>query len=477
MAFESHCPTSAGRCLCLGIMFVVAVAVAPLRADPPKPLSPDQVQFDQKTVEAQMQELQERMFRLGDLTRDSEPDDSARLLMGLRKAREEMILEQMHVVLDDLGQNNLAKASDEQAQVLVKLESLKQLLTSTDLDMQMRLEQLRTLNAAIAKLDSALKEEKRQRDQTGKFADQLQKKTIDPAALLASQQDQRQNRQVTDSIAATVKDLGPGPAKATDMLGNASQSMSLAEGHLGAGRPSDAQGLQSAAVDSMQQARDQLEQERQRILDELQGQVRKQVIRNLQDMLDRQKTVREATETIVGRLPSGEAATLQRVVMLAAPENAITRICDDTTELVSETEFSVALPPALAELHDSTGAVADHLQTGIATAALVSNEKDVEHDLQDLLDTFKELSADPGPPSHCRGCKGNKNKLLAELKVLRMLQVRVNAQTAQEDARRAADGPSSQPSDDLSASITATRDRQADIQTATNEIHQELFGS
>ena len=56
-------------------------------ADVAPAVSPtDQVQFQQKTVEAGMQELQDRMFHLADLTRDTEPDDSSRLLMAVCKA-------------------------------------------------------------------------------------------------------------------------------------------------------------------------------------------------------------------------------------------------------------------------------------------------------------------------------------------------------------------------------------------------------
>jgi hypothetical protein len=431
----------------------------------------DQVEFAQKTVQAQMQELQERMFRLADLTRDSEPDDSARLLMALRKAREELILEQMHDILDEMNQSDLAKASDEQTQVLTKLEELKKLLTSTDLDMQMRLEQLRTLNAAIAKLDSAIKEEKRQHTQTNQYSIQQQQGKLDVKLLAGPQQDQRQNRKTTEAVAATVKDLGPGPAKAADVLGGACQSMSLAEGSLGSGRPSDAQGLQSTAIDSMQRARDQLDQERQKILQEIQGQVRKQVIENLQDMLDRQKNIRLATSAIVERLPSGEPTTMARVVRLSPGENAIVRICDDTNDLIKETEFSVALPPALEEIHDSCTALSARLQSGVADEATVAAEKQVEQDLQDLIDTFKELQSDPGPPSNCH-CKGNKNKLLAELKVLRILQSRVNKQTLQADASRT----TTQPSDDLVANINSIHDRQADIQSAAEQIHRDLEG-
>jgi hypothetical protein len=433
----------------------------------------DQVQYTQKTVQAQMQELQDRMFRLADLTRDAEPDDSARLLMALRKAREQLILEQMHDILDELSHSDLARASDEQSQVLVKLEELKKLLTSTDLDMQMRLEQLRTLSAAIAKLDVAIKEEKRQRDQTGAYSQQQAQGKLDLKLLTGSQQDQRQNRKATETVAATVKDLGPGPAKASDTLGNACQSMSLAEGAFGGNRSSDARGLQSNAVDAMQRARDQLESERQKILDQLQSQVRKQVIQSLQEMLNRQKNVRNATESIVGRLPSGDPQTLARVARLSPPENAIVRICDDTNDLIKETEFSVALPPALAEIHDSCAAISDRLQSGMANDATIAAEKQVEQDLQDLIDTFKELQSDPGPPCNCRGCKGNKNKLIAELKVLRMLQSRVNKQTIQADASR---GVTTQPSDAIITSINSIRGRQSDIQQAAEQIHRELAG-
>src|SRR4051812_24296051 len=48
----------------------------------------DQLSFQQKTIQAQMQELQERMFHRAELTREMEPGDSAKLIMAVRKARE-----------------------------------------------------------------------------------------------------------------------------------------------------------------------------------------------------------------------------------------------------------------------------------------------------------------------------------------------------------------------------------------------------
>src|SRR3954463_1788935 len=163
------------------IAFVFA-AVA--RAEQASVSQSDQLAFQQKTIQAQMQELQERMFHLAELTREMEPGDSAKLIMAVRKAREALIVEQMKEVLELPGTRDLAKAGDEQQQVLTKLEELKRLLMSDDMDLQMQLEQLKKLQAAIAKLDAAIKEEKRERDQSNTFAE-LQKanKPVDAKKL------------------------------------------------------------------------------------------------------------------------------------------------------------------------------------------------------------------------------------------------------------------------------------------------------
>lgn len=456
------------------LAFTAIIPVCAASDSAPKVAPSDQVQFQQKTIEAQMQELQERMFHLADLTRDSEPDDSARLLMAVRKAREDLIIEQMRDTIEQLSRQDLTRAADEQGQILVKLEELRKLLTSTDLNLQMELQRLKKLAESIAKLDAAIKEEQRQQKQSADLAKLMK---VDPKDLAEPQKQQAQNRKATEAVAETVKDLGPAPAKAAAGLGSACQSMSLAEGHLGGGRAGDAQGLQKQAIDAMQRAREQLEAERQKILDELQSQVRKQVVENLTEMLERQRTVRIATEAVVARLPSGEHETELRVKKLSPAEAAIVRICDQTLELIDQTDFSIALPPALKAVRGNCAAVADHLDTGVADVPLVTDEKQIEADLADLLDTFKQLASQPGPPSQCRGCKGNKNKLLAEMKVLRMLQTRVNGRTTTVDAERGrGTEPTDGPSAELRAKIAAVGESQEAIRAAVQKIHQEVTG-
>jgi hypothetical protein len=457
-------------------------AEAPAKTLPDKVSPADQVQFQQKTVEAQMQELQERMFHLADLTRTAEPDSSTRLLMALRKAREQLIIEQMRDCVEKIGNADLAHATEEQQQVINKLNELKKLLTTTDLDMQMKLEELKKLNEAITKLDAGIKEEKREQKQNE--ANAKANKPVDPKAVAEArampgeQKDQTQNRHATEAVSQSMKDLGGEAAKAGETLGAATQNMSLAEGHLGAGKPNEAATQQQKAAESMAKARAALDAQKQKLLDELDKQVRQQVVANLQEMLDRQKSVRGASEAAAIKTSTEVGAADRelklRVRQLGPAEVAIVRICDETRELIEETEFSVALPPALTDLHDGMQSVADRLGKGTADAPVVSDEKKIESDLADLLDTFKQLAGQPSDdPSNCRGCKGNTNKLLAELRTLRIVQLRVNAETDAADKARAG---STEIPPELKDRVALAHQRQQQVSSALEHIEAELAG-
>src|SRR5436305_6238665 len=163
-------------------LFVLTFALAslPLAAAPSPTTKPatqpakvsdgEQVEFLQKNIQAQMQELQERMFKLAELTKATEPGDSAKLVLALRRSREELILEEMKEVMELLSRKDLGKADAQTLDVIKKLEKLKELLLSTDLDLQLALERIKKLQGAIAKVDSAIKEERRQSNKSGEMA-------------------------------------------------------------------------------------------------------------------------------------------------------------------------------------------------------------------------------------------------------------------------------------------------------------------
>jgi hypothetical protein len=434
----------------------------------------EQAQFQQNHAAAQMQELEGRMFKLAETIRNTEPSDSARLLLGVRKAREELILEQMKEVMALIGQQDLGRATEEQKRLIVKLEELKKLLLAADDDLILQLERLKKMEAAIAKLDALIKEEKRQEAKSGEMADaQKKNQPADPAKFDAAQQEQQKNRQATETVSQQVRELGPSGAKAGACLGGACNSMTGAESSLSSKKAGEASGKQGEAAKALEQAKKELEKEKQKLLEEIEKQVRAQVIENLTQMLERQKLVRESTEKLSSRLEAGDRDAVLRAKRLATAEQHIVNIADQTVELIEVTQFSAALPPAIRSVQRRCLYVLADLEAGRGDANVVAAEKQIEKDLADLIDTLKEAaSMASASKSNCQGCKGNKNKLLAELKVLRLLQLRVNEETKDADGRRAAALAELPP--ELKDKIGTVRDNQSSTRDAAEKIHRAI---
>jgi hypothetical protein len=459
------------------VALLMAWCAAPVLAGPVTPTTQvtpiDQIEFQQKNIQAQLKELEDRMFHLSQLIREMEPDDSAKLIMAVRRAREELIVEQMKDVMDLIDTKDLGKASTEQQEVLKKLDELKKLLLATDLDLQMQIEQLRKLNAAIEKLDAAIKEQKREQANTNQLATaQNQHKPVDPQKFQSGRTDQTQNKKNTDTVNAAVQSLGQIGQKASASLGKASNTMSKAAGSLGNGKGGDALAEQTDAVAQLEEARNELQQQRQQLLQEIERLVRKQVIANLTDMLERQTAVRQATAALYPRAQTGERESLLRVKQLAIPEGRIVTVCDQTMELIEQTQFSLALPPALKSISRRCTIIQNDLSQSRDNQDVIAAQMQVERDLKDLIETFKELARSIGPPSNSNGVGRDKNKLLSELKVLRMLEIRVHDETRDADGRRAEAMRELPP--DLKKKIGTVRDMQAQVRDVADAIHPRL---
>ena len=128
-----------------------------------KKVSPaEQLGFQQAEVTAEMAELEQRMFRLGETLKSLEPENSSRLMLGLKFAREELVLHQMKEIQEQLQKASLGESLIEQKQLLSKLERLEQLLLSADLDFQMRLQRLRQIREILRRLEPVIREEDRE---------------------------------------------------------------------------------------------------------------------------------------------------------------------------------------------------------------------------------------------------------------------------------------------------------------------------
>jgi len=199
------------------------------------------------------------------------------------------------------------------------------------------------------------------------------------------------------------------------------------------------------------------------------------VLENLQQMLDRQKLIRESTQRLGERLASADREAGVQAKRLATAEQHVINIADQTVTLIEQTQFSVALPPAIRSVQRRCVYVMSDLSAGRGDARVVDAQKQIEADLQALIDTMKEF-APRGTPgqSNCKGCGGSKNKLLAELRVLRLLQTRVNEETRDADGRRAAALASADLPADVKEKVGTVRDNQEQVHAATDRIHKSV---
>jgi len=136
---------------------------------------------------------------------------------------------------------------------------------------------------------------------------------------------------------------------------------------------------------------------------------------------------------------------------------------------------------ALKRVQQKCAVVAAQLDDAKADAGNVTKQMQIERDLQDLLDTFKQLASSRMTPGGNCNCKGDRNKLLAELKVVRMMQARANEETRSVNDERGAANPAN-AADALPANvwpmlrekILVVRDVQADARDALKRIHEQL---
>ena len=396
------------------------------------PVEPkEQIKFEQDKAQAHMKELEERMFELAQLIRESQPDDSARLIMGVQKAREHLIAEQMGEAAALLTSLKLDQASDEQKQVIEKLEELKRLLLTADIGLEVKLAQLRKLREARLSLAKLKEAETTQ----AKATDEQLKKSATPAEMKNLEPTEKRNQRQADDLEQLVKQFGNMTKGAASCVSSASQSMGKAGQCLGGGECKSAPQHQNEAIKKLSEADKDLASAEEQLKKELEGLVRRQVMEHLSQMIAQQKQVRETHQKLQPRIVEGSAQAIVSLKRLSGSEDAIIKQAGDCIELCELTEFSVAFPTALGDIRAKMEMVRDQLKEGLGNDEVVLQEMEIESDLEGLLDALKQASKPnpDGQSGECMGCKGNLNKLLAELKMVRQMEKSLQLQTQRID--------------------------------------------
>src|SRR5580704_10299438 len=217
-----------------------------------RPVTPEEkIKFEQDKAHAHMRELEGRMFRVAELLRQTQPDDSARLLMGVARSREQLIVEEMREAAELIGTLDLNKATNEEKELIAKLEELKRLLLTNDLDLELKLEQLRKIRAAQ---DSLMKLTARERQQLAETKPLASNPKNNPNTLAGLKNNEHRNQRSGEDLEQLIKRIGPTAAPAAGAMGAACLSMGGACAGLGSGQCKGASECQGKAVEKLNQA-------------------------------------------------------------------------------------------------------------------------------------------------------------------------------------------------------------------------------
>ncbi len=254
--------------------------------------------------------------------------------------------------------------------------------------------------------------------------------------------DQLKNRRATDALSSSSGRLGDsGVALQKDLI-RASGSMQAAEKDLARTAADPAAVDQSAALDVLTRSRDELAQAAERLLVELRTELQRRLIAELTEMHEAQASIRETTQAQAPRLAQKSRTAAIMVAGLSKKQAALAEQTERLLGLVEETEFGIALPTTLRVLSREMRVIEGWLKDGDASPRTVAMEQRVEDDLLGLIQAIRRLPPTTPPParsplpSDLRDRERELNRLIAELKMIRMLQSRLNDDTVGIDKSR-----------------------------------------
>jgi hypothetical protein len=299
------------------------------------------------------------------------------------------------------------------------------------------------LTAAVAAEEKALE---LLRAELTRLDDQVvqAERTIGEAEFRRREGDQAKNRVASDRLAESSARLGDaGVALRKDLI-RASALMRSAEQGLGKTAAAPAAEDQSSALDALAKSRDYFSRSIERLLVELRIELQGRLIADMNEMHEQQSLIRETTQAQVPRVQQKSRTALITVAGLSKKEAELGDRTEHLLALVEETEFGIALPTTLRVFSREMRSVEAWLKAGDVAPRTVALETRIEEDLLGLLHAVRRLPPttppSPGTPlsSDQRERERELNRLVAELKMVRMLQARLNDDTIGVDKNRPA---------------------------------------
>ncbi len=193
---------------------------------------------------------------------------------------------------------------------------------------------------------------------------------------------------------------------------------------------------QRKAVEKMNDALDEIEERLNQLRDETREEKLARLESRFQEMLQRQIVASTMTiELHEKQRLQGELRRRDRLALLqlAGEESEISELGQQAYDILLEDGTSIVFPEIIQELRGDLARVADLLQEERTDSIAQLIQKEIEITIQDLLDALQEAQGEPSEGGGGGGGGGDQPllKKSAELKIMRMHQVRLNRRAKQ----------------------------------------------
>ena len=471
------------------------------------------------------QELERSFLRLADVLAATDPRRAAALRATFDRAREEQLGDRVAAIVAMLEQGQFLKAGTSQKDAIGQFRSLLELLEAGAGD-QRAADTTKQLKAFMGRITKQIAKQRdiegvteaggagrdlteRQQaaaDETRTLGDDVQRfaERLDedakgtPVANAADESGTPGKEGGREAEPSNPDGNQPVPANAAEepeaegdndvarsrrtsqRLRAAEQRMRQAQERLEKADPGAARREQEGAVEELETARAELEQILRQMREEEVTRLLVQLETRLRGMLKAERGVLADAERLAAATGQSDRERQLEAARLGREQGTITTEAAKALVLVRDDGSAVAIPQALEQVHDDSGQAATRLAGGDAGRDTISLLGEIVIGLEEMLAAVERAREDQqdatAAPAGGRPGQAGEQPLvdkLAELKMLRSLQARVNTRTQRLSRLLDADD-APVAGTDLRAALARLADRQRQIERAARDIVEGL---
>jgi hypothetical protein len=427
----------------------------------------ERLSAEQQLIAEKYRRLEQTLARMKELSAATDPHRAALLEKAYKQSKDELIDVQFESIVTLLKSDQIAGSLKKQTELEQDLKVLLELLLSENRAKRIESEKAR-IRQYLRELQTIIRQEKdvqgrtRGGDDEPQLAGEQNKIAENTGSLSKNIKDREENKAVEskgeggeskgegkekqDGVPKAGKDgeknaLEPTPPPeghpARQHLDTARQRMKEAEQKLRDARRDGAAEKQEEAIRELEHAKAELEKILRQLREEEISRMLTQLEARFRKMLEIQQTVYEGTLRL-DKVPPAERTHNHEseAGRLSNQELQIVVEADKTLLLLREDGTAAALPEAVEQMRADVQQVVQRLAKVKTDAITQSIEQDVISALEEIIDALKKAqkkSRNRNRPSRMSSDSNPSDEplveMLAELKMIRALQIRVNRRT------------------------------------------------